>query len=105
MRVLAARFRDRGRANAVRDLLSRQLRLGAHDVDVAPLGIPGQEASDEFSVLAGRFHDDVAPKVADFMRLNGGEVVTNVDESWTKPRVPAPRPSWSSSLGRSGLRI
>ena len=105
MRVLAARFRERGRALAVRDLLSRQLRLGAQDIDVAPLGIPGQESSDEFILLAGRFHDEVAPKVADYVREYGGEVVTNVDESWTKPRVRAKPQVWSRSLDRNGLRI
>ena len=105
MRVLAARFKDRGRALAVCDLLRRQLRLGAQDIDVAPLGIPGQEASDEFILLAGRFHDEVAPKVADYVRHSGGEVVTNVDERWTKPRQPAKRQVWSRSLDRDGLRI
>jgi hypothetical protein len=104
MRILAARFKDHGRAIAVRDLLRRQLRLGAQDLDVAPLGIPGQESSDEYIVLAGRFHDDVAPNVADLIRHNGGEVVTNVDESWTKPRESHRRRSYGS-LDRSGLRI
>ena len=103
MRVLAARFRDHGRAIEVRDSLRRQLRLGAQDVDIAPLGIPGQESSYEYIVLAGRFHDDVAPRVAELVRERGGEVVTNVDESWTKPREHQHRQY--GSLDRSGLRI
>ena len=103
MRVLAARFTDRGRAVAVRDLLRRQLLLGAHDVDVAPLGIPGQEASDDFILLAGRFREEVVANVTSCVREHGGEVVTNVDESWTKPRPTPERPAWSRSLDRNGV--
>ena len=105
MRVLGARFRDHGRALAVRDLLTRQLRLGAQDIDVAPLGTPGSEPSDEFILLAGRFHDEVASEVADYCRQSGGEVVTNVDETWTKPRPAVKGHVWSRSLDRDGLSV
>ncbi|HUS22809.1 MAG TPA: hypothetical protein VMZ66_12450 [Aeromicrobium sp.] len=89
----------------MRDLLRRQLRLGAQDIDVAPLGVAGQETNDEFILLAGRFQDEIAPKVADFVRQLGGELVTNVDEAWTKPRPSAKRPVWPPSFDRNGVRI
>ena len=103
MRVLAARFPDRGRASAVRDLLCRQLHLAPPDVDIAPLGVPGRESAGD-TVLAGKFADEQAPRVAQLVRESGGEIVANVDESWTRPRV-APRGNWAPSLNRNGLNV
>ncbi len=85
MRVLAAKFTDRGRALAVRDLLRRHLRLGAQDVDVAPLGVPGESATDDLIVLAGHFPDEVAPNVAELVKTHGGEVVTEHEQRRTEP--------------------
>jgi hypothetical protein len=96
MRVLAARFPDRRRALAVRDLLCRRLRLAKPDLAVAPLGVPGQESSSDM-LIAGRFADEQAPEVAEIVREAGGEIVANVDESWTRPRV-------SPTFRRHGLR-
>jgi hypothetical protein len=103
MRVLAARFPDRDRASAVRDMLSRTLHVDAPDVEIAPLGIPGQPTTDD-TLLAGRFDDEEAPRVAEMVRDGGGEIVANVDESWTRPRTTAgERPTWSQSYSRGGL--
>jgi hypothetical protein len=85
MRVLAARFSDRRQASAVRDMLQYRLHLDAPDVDIAPLGVPGQPATTA-TLLAGRFADELAPKVADLVQAAGGEIVADVDETWTRPR-------------------
>lgn len=102
MRVLAARFQDRGRAAAVCDMLRHKLHLGPVDVDIAPLGRPGEEAHNE-TLLAGRFTDEIAPRVAEAVRQAGGEIVANVDETWTKPKPAPRRPSWSDIYRRDGL--
>ena len=97
MRVLAARFKDSGRASAVRDLLRGKLPPNL-DVDIAPLGIPGEESHGEM-VLAGRFPDDQASHVAALVREAGGEIVTNVDESWVRPRRGPSRTNWTRFEG------
>lgn len=104
MRVLAARFSDRGIASAVKDVLQRRLHVAPPDVDIAPLGIPGQPSAND-TLLAGRFSDDQAPEVAKLVREAGGEIVANVDERWTRPReAPAPRrQGWNPAFKRNGL--
>jgi hypothetical protein len=66
------------------------MNVAPRDADVAPLGTPGQPATNE-AVLAGRFPDEQASLVMDLVRRAGGEVVSNVDERWTLPE-PARRP-------------
>jgi len=102
MRVLAARFTDRHAASAVRDRLLHVLRGDVVDVDIAPLGRPGKPASNEM-VLAGRFQDDQAPVVAQLIRDAGGEVVTNVDERWTRPRPAHQSKPWKVGFGGERL--
>ena len=89
MRVVAARFREPRRAAAVLHWLYDRLNVAPRDADVAPLGTPGQPASND-AVLAGRFPDDQASIVMDAVRRAGGEIVANVDERWTQP-APARR--------------
>jgi hypothetical protein len=60
------------------------LKVDVPDVAVAPLGIPGQPPANEF-VLAGRFPDATVPRVVTCVRNAGGEVVADVDETWTGP--------------------
>jgi hypothetical protein len=102
MRVLAARFPDRGRASAVCELLRQKLHLGPVDVDIAPLGSLGDETANE-TLLAGRFNDEIAPRVAQVVADAGGEIVANVDEMWTRPRPAPRRPTWSDVYRRDGL--
>lgn len=102
MRVLAARFSDRRIASAVRDTLQRRLQVAPPDVDIAPLGIPGQPSS-EVTLLAGRFSDAQAPEVAELVLEAGGEIVANVDEMLTRPRVAPRAPDWSPTFKRDGL--
>ncbi|MEO6351291.1 MAG: hypothetical protein ABIP53_11630 [Candidatus Limnocylindrales bacterium] len=99
---MAARFPDRGRASAVRDLLRRTLHLETRDVDIAPLGVLGQETCNE-TLLAGRFADEIAHRVAQVVTEAGGEIVANVDETWTRPRPATGRPTWSPVYRRDGL--
>jgi hypothetical protein len=96
MRVLAARFPDRRLASAVRDLLQHRLHPRPRELDIAPLGLltqPADEPADDCMVLAGRFLDEQAREVADLVREAGGEIVANVDEAWTRPRILQRRPS------------
>lgn len=91
MRVLAARFPEPRRAVAVLDVLRDRLNVARRDAAVAPLGTLGSEPANE-AVLAGRFPDEQASYVVDLVHRAGGEVVTNVDERWTRP-APARTPS------------
>ncbi len=97
MRVVAARFSDRRIASAVREKLQRTLQVAPPDVDIAPLGIPGQPAIDA-TLLAGRFSDAQAPEVAELVREAGGEIVANVDESLTRPRANPRGQTWNTPL-------
>lgn len=103
MRVLAARFSDRRIASAVRDMLRRRMDVAPPDVEIAPLGIPGQPSTND-TLLAGRFSDAQAPEVAELVVEAGGEIVANVDETWTRPRSIARRErGWNPAFKRNGL--
>jgi hypothetical protein len=105
MRVLAARFPDRRRAFAVKDLLRRKLDGDPPpEVDIAPLAVPGEDSTTTDTLLAGRFADDQAREVTALVQQGGGEIVVNVDESWTRPRVTPSRPKWGQQLNRGGVR-
>ena len=98
MRVVAARFPGPREARAVLDLICRRFHVDPPDVAVAPLGTPGQPPADDM-VLAGRFADDFADTVVALVREGGGEIVADVDETWTRPRHPegGERPGGSPS--------
>lgn len=85
VRVLAARFDDQRVAFGVRESLLHQLDLDPADLEIAPLGIPGQPATSD-TLLAGRFADDGAALAREVIRAAGGEIVADVDETWTRPR-------------------
>jgi len=89
MRVVAARFAGPRQASAVLEMLQLELRVDPPDVAVAPLGSPGQPPGDDF-VLAGRFPDDRAEDVVKLVSREGGQIVANIDERWTRPRRAAP---------------
>jgi hypothetical protein len=78
------------------------MHLDSPDVEIAPLGLLGQPAASQ-TLLAGRFDEDQCFEVADVVRRAGGEIVTNVDESWTRPRNAVRRQMWGSTLGREGV--
>ena len=80
MRVVAATFSKPSQASAACELLSRGLH--SHDVQVAPLGHPGEKENGD-AVLAGRFPDDVAAAVVALVERAGGVIVANIDERWT----------------------
>lgn len=63
--------------------LRDRLNIAPLDADVAPLGTPGQPATND-ALLAGRFPDEQAALVMDLVRRAGGEVVANIDERWTR---------------------
>lgn len=84
MRVLAARFADRRGASAALRRLQQKMALQPFDAAVAPLGIPGQADHGE-AVLAGRFPDERLSEIRQLVHEEGGEIVANVDERWTRP--------------------
>ena len=52
-------------------------------------------------VLAGRFADDSADTVVALVREAGGEIVANVDETWTQSRdLSVARPAGRWALAR-----
>jgi hypothetical protein len=89
MRVVAARFDKPSQASAARDELRRE--LGCPEVEVAPLGHPG-EAGRGDAVLAGRFPDEDVPTAVELVERAGGEIVVVVDERYTASAPPALRP-------------
>lgn len=84
MRVLAVRFPDRQHAAAVLDRLQHTLDVTPPDVAIAPLGASdGRDGSQ--TLLAGRFPEERLPEVTRLVREQGGEIVADVDERWTRP--------------------
>jgi hypothetical protein len=58
------------------------------------------ESSD--TVLAGCFPDDSAEVVAELVNEAGGEIVADVDETWTRPRSNEGR-AWDSGFGKERM--
>lgn len=97
---MAARFPDRERATVALDRLHRQLNNGLQ-AEIAPLASEREPASAvepaSETVLAGHFPDEQTPAVADIVTASGGEIVTDVDEAWTRPRFSPQDGSHDSS--------
>lgn len=89
MRVLAARFADRGTAKSALDKLRRTFGLAEDAAAIAPLGWPGEEAANQETVLAGRFDEHQSALVRELLTSSGGTVVADVDEAWTQARPAA----------------
>jgi hypothetical protein len=81
MRVVAARFTEASQASAALDVLQRE--LDPPDLAIAPLAHPGEPSASD-AVLAGRFPDELAPMVVELVERAGGEIVADIDESWTR---------------------
>ncbi len=86
----------------VRERLLSALHGDASDVDIAPLGTPGQPESSDM-VLAGRFPDNEAEVVERLISDAGGEVVANVDEALTRPRPRTHSNPWRTGFTRERL--
>ena len=82
MRVLAAAFEDSVAARSALDELRDRYGLRPGDASIAPLGDDDHAATR--TVLAGRFVDDSVPGIRDVVTSHGGEVVSEVDERWTR---------------------
>jgi hypothetical protein len=82
MRVLAAAFEDEAAAQSVLDELRRRYRLLPGDASIAPMGT--DDPSESRTLLAGRFDDDAVPVISDIVANHGGQIVSDVDESWTR---------------------
>jgi len=65
---------------------------------------PFQEELDGRRDRCRRFSDAQAPEVAELVVEAGGEIVANVDETWTRPRSIARRErGWNPAFKRNGL--
>jgi hypothetical protein len=99
MRVVAARFSKPSDASVARELLRRE--LDPPEVEVAPLAHPGEAGHGE-ALLAGRFPDEVAPVAVRLVVRAGGEIVADIDESWTGLRPRMQKSSKSLELEVAG---
>jgi hypothetical protein len=81
MRVLAAAFEELGAATSALEELRDRYGLRATDAGIAPLA--SGDPSGGQTLLAGRFYDDAVPAIRAVVAEHGGEVVSEVDESWT----------------------
>jgi hypothetical protein len=91
MRVLAAAFEDPTAARSALEELRDRFGLLPDDAGIAPLGDDRHDAGR--TVLAGRFGDDEVERIREVVAQHGGEVVSDVDERWTRspePTQPAP---------------
>jgi hypothetical protein len=68
----------------VRDELRRRYGLRPGDVSMAPLGTASTASDANQTVVAGRFSDEAVPDIRAFVAARGGEVVSEVDERWTR---------------------
>jgi hypothetical protein len=51
------------------------------------MGTPGERAAGDETVLAGHFSESQTGMVRSLVTESGGEVVADVDEQWTRPRI------------------
>lgn len=51
------------------------------------MGTPGEHAAGDETLLAGHFSENQTGVVRSLVTESGGEVVADVDEQWTRPRV------------------
>jgi hypothetical protein len=88
MRVLAAVFADAATAQRALEELGRRFTPKPGDVSIAPLGSADHPAP--AVVLAGRFAEDVIPDIRAVLTARAGEIVSDVDERWTRSAAPTP---------------
>lgn len=86
MRVIAARFREAGAVSRAVSLLRSVLDVGPDDVGTAPLGGVDQPQDAKF-LLAGRFRESRLDEIRSIIEHGGGEIVADLDEGRTRPRV------------------
>ena len=84
MRVLAAQFEDREIASRVLERLRARFELGPDDAQIAPLGV-GSGARAAATLLAGRFREGRVDEIRALVEAEGGTVIADIDEGWTKP--------------------
>ena len=82
MRVLAAAFEDPASAQTALEQLRDRYGLSPADASIAPLGNDDRAAAR--TVLAGRFPDTDVQEIRALVAEYGGQVVSEVDETWTR---------------------
>ena len=103
MRVVAAKFSERSQAAAALERLQDELQRD--DVQLAPLGHPGEPTGRD-ALVAGRFPDELVPAAESIVERAGGVVVVNIDERWTGMNAAStpPTQSYSSATSRPSRR-
>jgi len=102
VRVIAARFMEAEAASRVVSRMKARLDLGPDDVGIAPLGGADQPQGAQV-LLAGRFREARLDEIRSIIERHGGEIVADLDEGRTKPRIsptpasPQGRAVWSGS--------
>jgi hypothetical protein len=95
VRVIAARFREAGAVSRAVSRLRSVLDVGPDDVGTAPLGGVDQPQDAKY-LLAGRFRESRLDEIRSIIEADGGEIVADLDELRTRPRVsgraPVPEP-------------
>lgn len=86
MRVIAARFMEAEAASRVISRMKARLDLGPDDVGIAPLGGVDQPQGAQV-LLAGRFREARLDEIRSIIERDGGEIVADLDEGRTKPRI------------------
>jgi hypothetical protein len=99
MRVLAAAFPNAPAARSALDELRGRFGPAGVDSSTAPLG--NGDPSGSRTVLAGRFPDEAVPEISAIVAHHGGQVVSDVDERWT--RSPTTHESLESDGDRRAL--
>jgi hypothetical protein len=81
MRVIAARFRDRPRAEAVLRALRQRLGLLPGQAGAAVMSDGDAEPA---GIFAGQFHEERLPEVEALIHDHEGEIVANVPRDHTE---------------------
>ena len=91
--VLALAFPDVARARRAMEQIRNAFDRRVHHLALAPLSLDGRA----YSLVAGSYPDDGYLVLEGIARLNGGQIVDDVDEAWTLRRPTAAEPSTGGS--------
>jgi hypothetical protein len=91
MRVIGAKFSDRGVAERALADLRRTFGVGPNEASLAQLGSSSDRG--DLTLLAGHFPDERVQEVRQSIVSFGGKIVTDVDEAATRSRTTPVPPS------------
>ena len=86
--VLALAFADPARARRAMEQIRGAFDRRVQHLALAPLSLDGRT----YSLVAGSYPDDGYPELESIARRNGGQIVDDVDEAWTRRQFPTAGP-------------